>query len=65
MTTNNDTEITECLKTLVSTTDGTYFMHESFNRNNYKFYTRSWFAWVNTLFGEFIVKLWKEKPHIL
>ena len=40
------------------TTDaGTGFMHESFNVNNPDDYTRPWFAWQNTLFGELIIKL--------
>lgn len=32
-------------------------MHESFNRNDASNYTRPWFAWQNTLFGELIIKL--------
>jgi meiotically up-regulated gene 157 (Mug157) protein len=40
-------------------------MHEAFNKNNPTNYTRKWFAWANTLFGELIVKLYNEKPEIL
>jgi meiotically up-regulated gene 157 (Mug157) protein len=32
-------------------------MHESFNVNDPNNYTRSWFAWVNGLFGELILKV--------
>ncbi|MBQ2018203.1 MAG: glycoside hydrolase family 125 protein, partial [Alistipes sp.] len=32
------------------------FMHESFHVDNPKNFTRAWFAWQNTLFGELIVK---------
>lgn len=40
------------------TTDaGTGFMHESFNKNNPEKFTRAWFAWQNTLFGELILTL--------
>ena len=38
----------------------TGFMHESFNKDNPDKFTRSWFAWANTLFGELIVKLYDE-----
>jgi meiotically up-regulated gene 157 (Mug157) protein len=42
---------------LVDTDAGTGFIHESFNKNDATNYTRSWFAWQNTLFGELILKL--------
>jgi meiotically up-regulated gene 157 (Mug157) protein len=35
-------------------------MHESFNRDDPRKFTRSWFAWANTLFGELILKLMNE-----
>ncbi len=56
-TSNNDAEIRQCLYALRNTTGGTYFMHESFQQDNPKDFTRSWFAWANTLFGELILKL--------
>ena len=46
--------------TLRDTDGGTGFMHESFHKDNPSDYTRSWFAWTNTLFGELIVKLQSE-----
>ncbi|MCH4242492.1 MAG: glycoside hydrolase family 125 protein, partial [Prevotella sp.] len=39
---------------------GTGFMHESFNKNDPKKFTRPWFAWSNTLFGELVLKLIDE-----
>jgi len=57
MTSNNDTEISYCIKTLRDTDAGTGFMHESFHKDNPENFTRSWFAWANTLFGELILKL--------
>ena len=35
-------------------------MHESFHKDNPDNFTREWFAWQNTLFGELILKLINE-----
>jgi meiotically up-regulated gene 157 (Mug157) protein len=59
-TSTDDDEILHCLNMLVNTDAGTGFMHESFNKDNPDKFTRSWFAWANTLFGELIVKLYDE-----
>ena len=56
-TSQDDDEIMQCVQMLVDTDNGTGFMHESFNKNDASKYTRSWFAWQNTLFGELILKL--------
>ena len=56
-TSQNDAEIEKCIKMLMTTDAGTGFMHESFHKNNPKNFTRAWFAWQNTLFGELILKL--------
>jgi meiotically up-regulated gene 157 (Mug157) protein len=56
-TSNDDNEIKWCIETLMKTDAGTGFMHESFNKNNASDYTRPWFAWQNTLFGELILKI--------
>jgi meiotically up-regulated gene 157 (Mug157) protein len=56
-TSQDDKEIAQCLQMLVNTDNGTGFMHESFNKDDAANYTRSWFAWQNTLFGELILKL--------
>ncbi len=55
-TSNNTAEIKQCIEMLMKTDAGTGFMHESFHKNNPKNFTRSWFAWQNTLFGELIIK---------
>lgn len=56
-TSDDDNEIRDCVVQLMTTDAGTGFMHESFNRNDASNYTRPWFAWQNTLFGELIIKL--------
>ena len=60
MTSNDDNEIKYCVKTLRDTDANLGFMHESFNKDNPEDFTRSWFAWANTLFGELIIKLINE-----
>lgn len=65
MTTDKDDEIKKCLHWLKTTHAGTGFMHESFNKDNPKDFTRKWFAWANTLFGEMILKIDQEKPYLL
>jgi len=56
-TSNNDAEIKKCLEMLMNTDNGSGFMHESFNVDNPGKYSRDWFAWPNTLFGELIIDL--------
>jgi uncharacterized protein len=65
LTSNDDREIRQCLRWLRDTTAGTGFMHESFDKNDPRKFTRAWFAWANTLFGELILKLAEERPVIL
>ncbi|MCE1199720.1 MAG: glycoside hydrolase family 125 protein [Marinilabiliales bacterium] len=65
MTTSNEEEIKKCLKWLIETDAGTGFMHEAFLKDDPTKFTRSWFAWANTLFGELILRIHKERPHLL
>jgi uncharacterized protein len=65
LTSTSDTEIAACLATLKRTHAGTGFMHESFNKDDPKKFTRPWFAWANTLFGELIVEVSQKSPHLL
>lgn len=55
MTSDDGKEIQYCIDMLVATHAGTGFMHESFNKDNPDKFTRSWFAWANTLFGELLI----------
>ena len=59
-TSQSDAEIKTCIKMLMDTDADTGFMHESFHKNDPKKFTRKWFAWQNTLFGELILKLVNE-----
>ena len=56
-TSTDDAEIRDCIIALMTTDAGTGFMHESFSRHDAADFTRAWFAWQNTLFGELIFKL--------
>lgn len=56
-TSTSDKEIKECMEMLLTTDAGTGFMHESFHKDNPANFTRAWFAWQNTLFGELVLKL--------
>jgi meiotically up-regulated gene 157 (Mug157) protein len=50
---------------LKETHAGTGFIHESFNKNNPTDFTRPWFAWANTLFGELMIKVATDYPELL
>ncbi len=45
------------MRQLLTTDAQTGFIHESFNVQDSNKYTRAWFAWQNTLFGELVLKL--------
>lgn len=65
LTSQNETEIASCLATLRATHAGTGFMHESFHKDDAKQFTRPWFAWANTLFGELILRIQTQFPRLL
>ena len=65
LTTSDEKEIIECLQTLKRTHAKTFFMHESVDVDNENHYTRHWFAWVNSLFGELILTIHNNHPEIL
>jgi len=65
LTSTGEDEIRYCLETLQRTQAGTGFMHESFDKDNPARFTRPWFAWANTIFGELILKIHHERPHLL
>lgn len=57
LTSTDEAEIAKCLAMIKRTHAGKGFMHESFDPDDPARFTRKWFAWANTLFGELIVKL--------
>ena len=59
-TSTDDNEIRDCIVMLMNTDAGSGFMHESFHKDNPENFTRAWFAWQNTLFGELILKLIRD-----
>jgi meiotically up-regulated gene 157 (Mug157) protein len=65
LTSADDGEIRSCLNTLQKTHAGTGFMHESFHKDDAKKFTRPWFAWANTMFGELILSVYSERPQLL
>lgn len=64
LTSNNDAEIKACIKMLRQTHANTGFMHESFHKDDATKFSRKWFAWANTLFGELLWEVYKTKPHL-
>ena len=60
LTGRDDREIAECLTRLMRTDAGTMFMHEAYHKDDDRKFTRHWFAWANTLFGELILHLLDE-----
>lgn len=60
LTSTDDKELIICLQSLLHTDGDTGFIHEAFHKDDSRRFTRSWFAWGNTLFGELILKLIDE-----
>jgi len=56
-TAQDDEEIRHCMRMLLSTDADTGFIHESFHKDDATRFSRPWFAWQNTLFGELVLKL--------
>lgn len=65
LTSTSDKEIKACVDMLQQAHGDTGFMHEAFHKDDAKKFTRSWFAWANTIFGEFLWKVYNDKPQLL
>jgi hypothetical protein len=65
LTSNSPEEIGRMLQLLKSGSAGTGFIHESYEGDNAREYTRAWFAWANTLFGELIGRVATRFPRLM
>jgi meiotically up-regulated gene 157 (Mug157) protein len=61
LTSKDSEEVENLIATIVKTDAKTGYMHEGFDVNNPENFTRSWFAWANSLFGELIYSWLIEK----
>jgi hypothetical protein len=65
LTSTDAAEVATCLRMLVASHAGTGFMHEGVHQDNPAVFTRSWFAWANTLFGELVLDVAARFPALL
>ncbi len=65
LTSDNDGEVRQCLRSLKATHGSTGFMHESFHKDDPARFTRPWFAWANGLFGDLILDIERRRPALL
>ena len=65
LTSDSGPQIKAMIQMLKSAALSTGFIHESYNRNDSALFTRAWFAWANTLFGELIARTAKQDPTLL
>ena len=66
-TSNDPEEIKHCLEMLKNTDADKHYMHESFNKDDPKDFTRAWFAWANAQFALLILEIYQDpkKKNIL
>ena len=65
LTATTAAEVKLCLDMLKKTHGNTGFMHESFHKDDATNFTRKWFAWANTIFGELVMQTSTMYPAIL
>ncbi|KAI4152577.1 MAG: hypothetical protein LQ341_000684 [Variospora aurantia] len=64
MTSDDDDEISDALKA-VRSSSRLGLVHESIHVDRVTEYTRSWFAWANSVFAQTILDVAARKPHLL
>lgn len=65
LTSDSTREISQAIQMLKASAAATGFIHESYNRDDSAVFTRAWFAWANTLFGELIARTAQKQPELL
>lgn len=60
LTADNNEEVLELIDTLEQTDADTGYMHEGFHCDDPANFTRSWFAWSNSLFSQLVYKAMKN-----
>jgi hypothetical protein len=65
LTAENDAERTDLLRALLAGSARTGFLHEAFDADDPTRFTRPWFAWANSMFGELVLSLHETHPHVL
>ena len=56
LTSEEEQEICKCVQTLINSTGGTGYIHESVDKDDDSLFSRSWFAWANSLFAYMIIE---------
>lgn len=65
LTSTDPAEIEAAIRTIAATDADTGFIHESFDKDDPANFTRPWFAWANTLFGELMLDVAASRPSLL
>ena len=64
LTRDDDAEVATALRMLATTDAGRGFLHEAFDGDDARKFSRPWFAWANTLFGELILDVLARRPRL-
>jgi len=65
LTSTSKPEIRQALHMIRNSAAATGFIHESYVKDDPSNFTRAWFAWANTLFGELVGNLATTQPELL
>jgi len=65
LTSQDEKEVGDCLATLLQSSACSGLIHESFRLDSFSTYTRPWFAWANSLFGQVVVDVSRRFPTLL